>query len=1092
VSVAFCLCGATALAEPVRLALVSTQRSAQADQVLALSEAQLSTETDLELLDRTSIQRLIEEQKLSAGGLLDPQRALAAGELLTADIFAVVEAQAGTEEVIGLIVYDTRTGVRLCDVTLPPGAIEKTVTALVEGVRLALRKQRLPADKAWTVCVLGVRNGDLPRAYDPWCTAMARLLERRLVQCPTLTLLERSHLGHATRERNLTGSPTADTLLASLAQIEIELSRGGSREEVRAVAAVSDAAGRRLHQVAARTQDAAAGPLAEALAAEILKALAQPLPPQPSDRSREGQRFHHEAQVLLGNACHDQAVPAAEAALALLPDDPDIEGTLTGALVELARSLLAGATTTTGGRRSYSEAAGPAIEQAAQQAIRAVELGQRAFTRAAAARRVEPMYPNARRHGRLRTALVPLARELAAARREVQTPEVAHLLAALGQAWLDYGSETVRGWQVIVAAGQPNPFPPFWNELTVDQFQILAGLSPDSKHYTEAKVRLCDAWIRSLAAHFDETQVFIAMDGFARIAATAPGGAELWAMQADDRQTTSAFFETVQGLHPHPAFLYAGLLGRGRVAGASREPLPAGYVSDLQRLRATLKAYLDAPDYTPANREGNRFRRQGLYDAYFSSLEWPWTGETDASRDAAVREMVAYLRQQHEAVQSLLAHTERLERAGEARWPEIIAELQAVEDWLKDPQVQVLDWDRNSFCQKIATIRRPLLARRPDLAPQKAGTPWQDMRQVLGIEQLGADGRLCFPRLDPQGRVVVLAVLYNRPDGQAYRLLRLPAEGGPPECLNTAPRLRRTNVEGDHRVSACVDAQRFYLGSSDEGVLALPLDGTPPRQLNTDSGLPSNAVTALAALDGRLYIGTGGYQQDGLLLAVDPEHSDVSVLASSRRKFRQSPFDDSGPFFIAQMVADSARKRLLLFVQVTPTGTSGRDPRHGLWEYVPATNAFRQLASFAQVNNPEFSNPVWGTLDRGDRFLFGVQWLQAFHLQDDRLAWIVNNFIAARDVRLNQADNLIHRHLTLSEPFVLEPDAVWSYYPLGRVSPATQVFEEFQRPGGIVSRTGWLPAQCRCLQALGDGRRYLYGDGEALWVLTPRAEAEKE
>jgi hypothetical protein len=1083
--------GAAGALPPARLALVSTQRSAPADQVLALSEAELSTERDLELLDRSDIQRVIEEQQLSAGGFLDPRRAIAVGRLLTADLFAVVEAQAGTEEVVGVIVYDPRTGVRLCDVALAPGAIEATVAALAEGVRLALRKQRLVADKAWTVCVLGVRNADLPRTCDPWCSAIAGLLERRLVQCPTLTLLERSHLGHANRERDLTGGLAAGTLITALAQIEIELSRGDSRQEVRAVGVVSDAAGRRLHQVTARTQEGAAGPLADALADGILKALAQPLLPEPSDRGREARRFHHEAQVLLGNACYDQAVPAAEAALALVPDDPDVEGTLTGALVELARSLLEQATTTTGGRRGYAEAAGPAIVQAAQHAVRALEVGQHAFARAAAARRVEPMYPNAQRHGRLRTRLVPLARELAAARQEVPTPEVVHLFAAFRQAWIDYCDEAVRGWQAIVEAGEPNPFVPFWKELTLDQFQILASASLDSSEYTVQKIRLCNAWLQSLAEHFEEQQAFDGMDLFAHTTASCLNPSAHWTMQPTDWHRLNGFLRTVAVRHNHPAFLWGSLRGRGLVAQASGQALPAEYGAELQKLRETLKAYLSGPEYASTDRGADRSRRRELYNAFFSSAEWPWTGEADTARDAAVREMIAFMRQRNEVVQSLLAHTERLQRAGEERWPEIIAELQDVEDWLNDPQVQVLDWDKDSFSQRIDAIRRPLLERRPDLAPQKAATPWRDMRKILSMEQLGADGRLCFPRLDPQGRVTVLAVLYNRPDREAYRLLRLPAEGGTPERLNSAPRLRRTNVEGGQGPCVCADAQCFYLGSSEEGILALPLDGTPARQFNTDTGLPSNKVTALAALDGRLYVGTGGYLQDGLLLALDLEHGEVSVLASSRRKFRQSPFDDSEPFLITQMVADPEKHRLL-FVPAGPPGHPDGGPRSGLWEYTPATGAFRQITTLPKVNDPVRTNPAWKALDPGHWFLFGDRGLQAFHLREDCVVWIANNAIQGRDMRLIEADNLVHRFVALGDPFVFEPDALWSYYPFGRVSLATQVFEEFQRPSAVATRQGWIARQCRWLQPLGDGRRLLYGDGGALWVLTPGTEKERQ
>src|SRR5436853_7466764 len=65
------------------------------ENVLGAATALLSKDTDLELLDRAEVGRVLGEQEISLAGLVRAEHALKAGQLLHADLFAVLEGATG-------------------------------------------------------------------------------------------------------------------------------------------------------------------------------------------------------------------------------------------------------------------------------------------------------------------------------------------------------------------------------------------------------------------------------------------------------------------------------------------------------------------------------------------------------------------------------------------------------------------------------------------------------------------------------------------------------------------------------------------------------------------------------------------------------------------------------------------------------------------------------------------------------------------------------------------------------------------------------------------------------------------------------------
>lgn len=213
---------------PPRLAIVPGGAPKPVE-LLTLAEATLFERTDVEMVERNEIDRVLTEQKLS--GLFGADSALQLGKILRADLFAVLEP-------MSIIVFDSKTGLRYADETLPE-QLEKAAEIVdnVVGESVGKRK-KLKDRKLETYGVLEIRNADFPIARDAWCKAIAGMLERQLLR-DGAAVLERSRLGRVNRERQLTGDDTND-LLASMKLIDLEFSRGDKPATFRITARIGE------------------------------------------------------------------------------------------------------------------------------------------------------------------------------------------------------------------------------------------------------------------------------------------------------------------------------------------------------------------------------------------------------------------------------------------------------------------------------------------------------------------------------------------------------------------------------------------------------------------------------------------------------------------------------------------------------------------------------------------------------------------------------------------------------------------------------------------------------------------------------------
>ena len=303
----------------VRIALVSSGTGEGINSLLDLAQAKVSMQAGVELLDRQAMTRILQEQKLSLSGLVDANTAVTAGKLLSVDLFALVESDPAGKQGLGLIIFDVATGVKLHDAALPTAKLDEQIEAVNSGVRRAADKEAAGLKGLHTVCLLSVRNADLPLAQDSLGHTIAFLLERQLLGSPKLALLERKRLEFVNKEKTLPTEKRHQELLASVVMIDVEISRAGAGKAVRATAYLSNNQGKSLGKVHVEEAEPGAASLAEKLQTALWKYWQADPPAKAADAGRESTRFHLEGKRLYSQKDFQSAVQALEAAYALDP-----------------------------------------------------------------------------------------------------------------------------------------------------------------------------------------------------------------------------------------------------------------------------------------------------------------------------------------------------------------------------------------------------------------------------------------------------------------------------------------------------------------------------------------------------------------------------------------------------------------------------------------------------------------------------------------------------------------------------------------------------------------------------------------------------
>ncbi len=311
-----------------RIAIVSDSQ----DKLQDMLTVELSSNSNIELLERMGIAKVLTEQKMT-GSLLDEKQAITLGKLLSADLFVVIEGDSENKSPIGVIVFDSHTGVRYWDSPLPDAGMDAVAKRISEWVKTAIVKhENANSGKLKYVSLLSVHNMDLPKDNDCLCTAVGVLMMRILGNSPGIAVLERSHLDWINRERNLPGMEGQNKLLGSIMNLGLEFNRTNEVGQVKATLLIPG-----NEKIVVNVPVDKPLPVAEELSWKFLDRFAiESSNIIPGDIGREADRFYREFLLMKEISMLQEATERISAAYALNPDRKDIASAYMDALTYLA------------------------------------------------------------------------------------------------------------------------------------------------------------------------------------------------------------------------------------------------------------------------------------------------------------------------------------------------------------------------------------------------------------------------------------------------------------------------------------------------------------------------------------------------------------------------------------------------------------------------------------------------------------------------------------------------------------------------------------------------------------------------------------
>jgi hypothetical protein len=1050
-----------------RVALVTTCGGDTGADVLALAEAKLSQQAGIELVERREVERVLQEQNLAVCGLSGYAQALTVGKMLGVKVFAALEIFPGEKDALGLVVFDAVSGVRLADMAMPAGNSAKVADSVFATVIQACAKRQAGPNAPQTICLLTIRNADLPRALDSLCQSVGRLIETRLVNSPGITVLERQRLEQVNQERRLPTDAVPTELMPSLTLLELEIARGTNGQGLRATAFLTGPAGAEVVKVRASTPTMSALDLAETLVGELTRVLhALPVPPN-GDRAREAERFRQEANLLIDHDQYGPGLQAAEAALALEPDDAKFMGTFVGYLLRAAKDVLK-----------------PGLNDKTENLKRSLAMAQRALDLIEQTSR--ETHGNVTLDESLSGKGVPVgdATEHSILFRYLTGPILrqqgyddetrAQLAAFQQQFWEMLWEVHERTYQAVSDAAS---FQDYTSWLCNYPMKNIEYLAPSADAYTSHCIALLSRWAE-LARKYPLTwQLNFAVNRLlgrptARNRQGWPADPVLkkrCELSDANLGRWQVFYQSL-GQDSNPLFNVYGAIGR-LWAEQNATSMPTNMVID--RVQAILR--LAEGKIATLNDESTDGVRLLCYQAMLDALALLPQSELGGQiRCEARAQILEFMLGRREVIGFIIRDVDRDYDAYINAGDVIHVSSSSAFQYPTETEAQMLE-RADRITGAITTnecrywgINRQQLERemqeiRDRIAAAQAPTPWSAARLLFDPAEYGFQS--------------IKAVLVEHDDawvvGQggnrraAYlQLAKVPLAGGPVQLLGSAK--HEIDDHGAPLYDAIPDIGlcngRICFGSRHDGIFIFPVDGGPAEHITVADGLPSNDMGAITAVDGKLYAG------QNYLVSYDFASKEVRVLSSSLRKEQQSPLDDGRTFFVQHLRSDPARHRVLFTITRSP----GPD---GLWQIDLKTGEIRRLIEYDEIGG--WVSPILD--DHLLMYLWNHRAVLSVDLNTDtaevRYEPFFPNPIAkgviptARTVMLRSEPQ---------PPYLIRDGWLWTADPLGRFSPDGKQHEFFPPIKGLSSSSYY---SWRCMLAVGHGKQILAGTADSLWLL---------
>jgi hypothetical protein len=210
IGLATCLNGQASETTPQRWAIIATD--AMMRPLADLLTVELSRWENIEIVERDQIERVFDELNLNASRAGEAKHATQLGRLSQAAALVLIDRPQDSssksnaaKEYLRLRLVDTRTSIRLLDVTLPTADLAAEVAAVRDELKRAGDKLAVAGERLRLVGVISIKSEEPGKQLEPFCRTLTTLVEVGLQEVPELIVLERSDLLRLIEEREVSG-----------------------------------------------------------------------------------------------------------------------------------------------------------------------------------------------------------------------------------------------------------------------------------------------------------------------------------------------------------------------------------------------------------------------------------------------------------------------------------------------------------------------------------------------------------------------------------------------------------------------------------------------------------------------------------------------------------------------------------------------------------------------------------------------------------------------------------------------------------------------------------------------------------------------
>ncbi len=315
--------------KPINLALIADQTSGlDKSPLISLLEIELSQRDDIRLLERAAIDKILEEQKLSAAGLLDRNNTIKIGKLLRADAFIILSTEKSTpdsnnaspnqasSDLIRVRVSETAHGLRLLDCFAQSDS--NSVGTIVQKLESVLNKINQPNKKLIPVGIVDIHRVQLAKQYKMLERTLPVLLSVRLNLEPQIIMLEREDLKVLLDEKLMTeGEDTKFWSSAILIDGYIQPNNGQLELHLN----LKQAAGENLKSLIIPVEPNEPANAIVKATSEITQQLQNSPPAAKWQPEQEAEQFYKQGQMLFNQQKYEGALSLFETAHALQPQN---------------------------------------------------------------------------------------------------------------------------------------------------------------------------------------------------------------------------------------------------------------------------------------------------------------------------------------------------------------------------------------------------------------------------------------------------------------------------------------------------------------------------------------------------------------------------------------------------------------------------------------------------------------------------------------------------------------------------------------------------------------------------------------------------